>query len=70
MTGSRKTESQKKARRHPNEGASLEDFLKEDGNLENATRVAAARAAEWRAKGLGLKKNSCANFKKYAPTLR
>ena len=32
---------------HPNEGTSLEEFLKEDGNLETATAVAIKRVIAW-----------------------
>lgn len=33
--------------KHPNHGTSLEDFLKEDGNLEAATAVAVKRVIAW-----------------------
>jgi antitoxin HicB len=32
---------------HPNLGTSLEDFLREDGNYENATAVAVKRVLAW-----------------------
>jgi DNA-binding phage protein len=33
--------------KHPNEGASLEEFLGEDGNLEAATVIAIKRVIAW-----------------------
>jgi len=33
--------------KHPNHGTSLEDFLKEDGNLESATALAVKRVIAW-----------------------
>lgn len=33
--------------KHPNHGSSLEDFLKEDGNLEAATVIAVKRVIAW-----------------------
>ncbi len=33
--------------KHPNHGTSLEDVLKEDGNLEAATAVAVKRVIAW-----------------------
>jgi DNA-binding phage protein len=33
--------------KHPNHGSSLEDFLKEDGNLEAATAIAVKRVIAW-----------------------
>jgi hypothetical protein len=32
---------------HPNQGADLEDFLREDGNLESATAIAVKRVIAW-----------------------
>jgi DNA-binding Xre family transcriptional regulator len=34
-------------KKHPNEGATLEEFLQEDGNLEAATLVAVKRVIAW-----------------------
>lgn len=36
-----------KTNTHPNQGTSLEDVLKEDGNLEAATAVAVKRVIAW-----------------------
>ena len=33
--------------KHPNQGSSLEDYLKEDGNLEASTAVAVKRVIAW-----------------------
>lgn len=33
--------------KHPNHGSFLEDFLKEDGNLEAATAIAVKRVIAW-----------------------
>jgi antitoxin HicB len=33
--------------KHPNHGSSLQDFLKEDGNLEAATAIAVKRVIAW-----------------------
>ncbi|MBT9288264.1 helix-turn-helix domain-containing protein [Prosthecodimorpha staleyi] len=33
--------------KNPNHGSSLEDFLKEDGNLEAATAIAVKRVIAW-----------------------
>lgn len=36
-----------KTKKHPNEAATLEEFLQEDGNLETATIVAVKRVIAW-----------------------
>ncbi|TPQ52250.1 Fis family transcriptional regulator [Prosthecomicrobium hirschii] len=33
--------------KHPNHGSSLEEFLKEDGNLDTATAIAVKRVIAW-----------------------
>ncbi|MCW1839771.1 helix-turn-helix domain-containing protein [Prosthecomicrobium hirschii] len=33
--------------KHPNHGSSLEDFLREDGNLDAATAIAVKRVIAW-----------------------